>query len=126
MLQVMNTLGDQLRGKPLPAGRGTVHCLLLQLMPLSTSPVGPPPGSIGHLNLRWKRLQPATADAYSSSNGVVKAAAAGVAEEVTTQLQLPAVLIQEGLLSVRVVAPDHATAGIAFPYTLQVSPGDGC
>eukprot|EP00775_Hariotina_reticulata_P005239 gene5239-5474_t len=118
-VQVINTLGDQLQGKPLPAGQCSVHCLLLQLMPLTPTPAGTYPSSLGHLNLRWRRRQSAMADA-NSSVGDVKPAVAAVSEEVTTQLELPAVVIQEGLLSVRVVAPHHATAGVAFPYTLQL------
>jgi len=77
---------------------------------------------MGHLNLRWKRRQRAVAGAAGGSGGVETAVAGvGVAEDVTSQLELPAVRVQDGLLSVRVVAPAHATAGIAFPYTLQVS-----
>ncbi len=36
------------------------------------------------------------------------------------QVELPTVSVQDGLLSARALAPPTATAGIAFPYTLQL------
>lgn len=139
----MNRLADQLPGRPQPIGRGAVHCLLLQLVPTAKSTAGP--ASIGRLCLRWKRggkqqqqsdqqqrqrppLPPTSgggargAAASGGGSGGANGLAVGAAppEEVVTQLELPQVAVSDGLLSVRVVAPHHATAGIAFTYTLQV------
>ncbi len=52
-------------------------------------------------------------------------AGGGVAEQVTTTLELPAVTVHEGLVAVRTLSPPQATAGIAFTFTLQVRRGGG-
>lgn len=130
-LQLLNKLSDQLAGRPLAVAQGSVHCLLLQLVPMAntSSPV-----SMGRLTLRWKRQQPAavaqssssTSTSSSVSAGPAAAAAAELAvgaappDEVTTSLELPRVLVQDSLLSAKVVSPHRATAGIAFPFTVQV------
>ncbi|WIA11906.1 hypothetical protein OEZ85_011990 [Tetradesmus obliquus] len=130
-LQLLNKLSDQLAGRPLAAAQGSVHCLLLQLVPMAntSSPV-----SMGRLTLRWKRQQPAavaqssssTSTSSSVSAGPAAAAAAELAvgaappDEVTTSLELPRVLVQDSLLSAKVVSPHRATAGIAFPFTVQL------
>jgi hypothetical protein len=131
LLQLLNKLSDQLAGRPLPTSPGSVHCLLLQLVPM-TNTAGPV--SMGRLQLRWKRPQPAAVAAPSSSSSKSAAAAAagpaaaaaelavGAAppDEVTTSLELPRVVVQDSLVSVKVVSPHRATAGIAFPFTVQV------
>lgn len=138
-LQVMNNLSDQLVDTPLQMSCGSVHCLLLQLVPLSA--IGTP-ASIGRLQLRWERRQPLSLN-LASNNGVADGAegwlqqrssaphapASGLAvgaappNEVVTSLDLPQVVVQDSLLTIKVVAPHSATAGIAFPSTLQVCAG---
>lgn len=131
-MQLLNKLSDQLACRPLAASLGSVHCLLLQLVPTAKSS---DPVSMGRLQLKWKRRHEATAVASSGNAGgtatsaaTAAAAAAGNGlvigaappDEVTTSLDLPHVVVQDSLLSVRVMAPDRATAGIAFSFTLQV------
>jgi hypothetical protein len=131
-LQLLNKLSDQLAGKPLPTSQGSVHCLLLQLVPMANTSG---PVSMGRLQLRWKRRQPAAVATTNSSSSTLAAAAADLGpvaaaadlavgaappDEVTTGLELPRVLVQDSLVSVKVVSPHRATAGIAFPFAVQV------
>jgi hypothetical protein len=90
------------------------------------------PVSMGRLQLRWKRQQPAAVQQSSSSSSSSSDSAAAAAapvelavgaappDEVTTSLELPRVLVQDSLVSLKVVSPHRATAGIAFPFTVQV------
>lgn len=43
------------------------------------------------------------------------------AMEVETSLQLPPVVVQDSLLTVKASGPQNVTAGTSFPFTLQVS-----
>lgn len=132
LFQVMNKLSDQLVGEPLQLFKGSVHCLLLQLVPLTSSSS---PCSIGRLQLRWRRRQPSALGCGSNTAAEAKlllsskawhAAADGLvtgaapSEEAVTSLDLPHVVVQDSLLTVKVVAPHNATAGMAFPFTVQV------
>lgn len=130
-MQVMNVLSDQLLSGPFQMCKDSVHCLLLQLVPLVSVSS---PCSIGRVQLHWKRQQAAEVDSGSQQaaqddpfSGACQPAAAvslvpgaALAEEVITNLDLPQVIVQDSLFSVKVVAPHSATAGIAFPFTLQV------
>jgi hypothetical protein len=137
-VQLLNKLSDQLAGRPLPTSQGSVHCLLLQLVPMTNTPG---PVCMGRLQLRWKRRQPAAVATTGSSSSTsaaepgLAAAAAAAAElavgaappdEVTTSLELPRVVVQDSLVSVKVVSPHRATAGIAFPFTVQVGAAACC
>jgi hypothetical protein len=126
--QLLNKLSDQLLHKPLPASAGSVHSLLLQLVPTANVAA---PVAAGRLKLMWRRRQPAAVAAHggatSSSAGATAAAADGLAvcaapsADVETCLDLPQVLVQDSLLSIRASAPQHVTAGLPFAFTMQVS-----
>jgi hypothetical protein len=91
---------------------------------------------MGRLKLSWKRRTPAQPNTPSGGSGgsssgssAPAAAVAAVAamqsapapaQEVEAMLQLPAVVVQESLLSVKAHGPQHVTAGTSFPFTLQV------
>ncbi len=143
-LQLVNQVNDQLHARPVVLQCGGVHTFLLHVCPTHVTPT---PFSLGKLQLRWRcaasaPLQPATpstagvaasarqaADPLGSSAPVAGQWGEGVGdanegmcppEETVTTLDLPLVVVQEGLLSVKVVSPPHITSGIAFPFTLQV------
>lgn len=44
------------------------------------------------------------------------------AQDVETSLELPVVVVQESLLSVKASGPQNVTAGTSFPFSLQVRP----
>jgi hypothetical protein len=133
-LQVLNNLSQQLAGAPVPAASGSVHCLLLHLLPTAKA-AGPV--SMGRLKLSWRRKEPAEAGSSSSSSsspGDSSALAAALAAldggatpaaDVETSLDLPAAVVQDSLLSVKASGPQNVTAGTAFPFTLQVGCGWG-
>lgn len=130
ILQVLNNLSQQLAGAPVPAESGSVHCLLLHLLPTAKA-AGPV--SMGRLKLSWRRKEPAKAgsgcgsSSGGSAGGSALAAAlaaldggATPAADVETSLELPAVVVQDSLLSAKAAGPQNVTAGAAFPFTLQV------
>jgi hypothetical protein len=125
MLQVLNSLAQQLAAVPLSAGPGCVHCLLLHLLPTAKAAE---PVSMGRLKLSWRRAQPATAGASTrsgSSSGSAAAAAAAdtgpsPAVDVESSLGLPVAVVQDSLLSVKAAGAQNVTAGTSFPFTLQV------
>lgn len=133
MLQVLNSLTQQLTAVPLSASPGSVHCLLLHLLPTAKAAE---PVSMGRLKLSWRRTQPATAGTSgrsgSSSVSALQAAAVAAvsadagpspAVDVESSLELPAVIVQDSLLSVKAAGPQNVTAGTSFPFTLQVCLG---
>lgn len=121
ILQVLNNLSQQLAGAPVPAVSGSVHCLLLHLLPTAKA-AGPV--SMGRLKLLWRRKEPAKAGSGGSSTLAAALAAldggATPAADVETSLELPAVVVQDSLLSAKASGPQNVTAGTAFPFTLQV------
>jgi hypothetical protein len=129
-LQLLNSLSQQLAGVPLAASPGSVHCLLLQLLPTAKTAE---PTPMGRLKLSWKRRTPAQPSNSSGSSGSSSAstatavaavaamqAAPAPSQDVEAMLELPAVVVQESLLSVKAHGPQHVTAGTSFPFTLQV------
>lgn len=148
-----NDVGQQLGAAGLPLSGGTLQTLLLHLMPTaltSSSATSEQQGrgpagfcSLGRLLLRWKRLPPPPAPAATSSSGTTGSTSSGSssghsdqvpvvvppgpepAAEVTTAIELPEVRVGEGQLVVSVSGPPTATAGLAFPFTCQVS-RQGC
>lgn len=137
-MQLLNNLPQQLANMPLAASPGSVHCLLLHLLPTAKAAA---PVSMGSLKLSWRRKSPASvgsaaAERRDSSSGgsgggsscasaaaaaAVMAAGPAPGLDVETSLELPLVVVQESLLSVKAAGPQNVTAGTSFPYTLQVS-----
>jgi hypothetical protein len=134
LLQLLNSLSQQLAAAPLAANRGSVHCLLLQLLPTANAQA---PVSMGRLKLAWRRKQPAepaegstdgraggsTGGSAGGSNAPATAAAdAGPVpgRDVEAWLQLPQVVVRDSLMSVKAAGPQNVTAGTSFPFTLQV------
>lgn len=136
-MQLVNKLSEQLAPKPVTSSLGSVHCLLLQLVPTAKAAT---PSSMGRLKLTWRRRQPAAvvlpvgaAATSTSRDSAAAAATAGApagaaalaigalpAADVDTHLDLPAVLVQDSLVTVRAAAPQHVTAGLPFAFTMQV------
>jgi hypothetical protein len=127
-LQLLNSLSQQLAGAPLTASPGSVHCLLLQLVPTAKAQE---PVSMGRLKVSWRRKeQPSPAGSSSSGGGSSSSAAVAAAAamdawpipamDVETSLLLPPVVVQDSLLSVKASGPQNVTAGTSFPFTLQV------
>jgi hypothetical protein len=130
VLQLLNSLSQQLAGAPLTASPGSVHCLLLQLVPTAKAQE---PVSMGRLKVSWRRKETATPTGRGSSSsggGGSSASAAAAAAmdagpipamDVETSLLLPLVVVQDSLLSVKASGPQNVTAGTSFPFTLQVN-----
>jgi hypothetical protein len=128
-LQLVNRLADQLPAGPSPVGPGSGHVLLLHL--LATQLLPPPGAPLGRLLLRWRRADAGSGDdtgdeARDTGAGKQRTQldrAAAAPAEVETSLELPRVTVADAVLSARVVAPPAVTAGIAFPFQLQVPSG---
>lgn len=116
------------------ASPGSIHCLLLHLLPTAKASS---PASIGKLKLTWRRKSPAavvadgsssggTGGGSSSSGAAAVAAAAAIdagprpTQDVETCLDLPQVVVQDSLLSVKASGPQNVTAGTSFAFMLQV------
>jgi len=135
-MQLLNSLPQQLANMPLAASPGSVHCLLLHLLPTAKAAA---PVSMGSLKLSWRRKSPAAIESAAAErrgsssggsgggNSSASAAATAAREsgpapglDVETSLELPLVVVQESLMSVKAAGPQNVTAGTSFPFTLQV------
>lgn len=110
-LQLVTDLQQQLAGPRTSAGGlrlggpGAAATAICQVCPISLLPT---PVSMGRLLLRWRR---AVGPAGPFQDDV---------PDGTTALPLPQVLVQNSIMSVRLVAPPQVTTGLPFSLTLQI------
>ena len=140
LLQLLNELSSQLPQRPVAVAQGSILCFLLHLVPTAVTSNNTST-SLGRLQLHWKRKHPIRLGSSSGGSGSgsskdppsgerAAAAVGGVGaagdmaaspgEVVVTGVPLPAVVVQDSWMRVKLVCPSTVTSGLAFPLALQV------